>query len=270
SSVKSAARVLDVYVVEVPVDERGHLTGAALDAVLAHEPDVFAVAASAGTTNAGLIDDLSDIADVCERRGVWLHVDGAYGGAGLAAASVRDRFDGIERADSFIVDPHKWLFAPYDCCALLYREPALGRAAHTQTAGYLDQLDRQAWNPTDLAVHLSRRARGLPFWYSLAVHGTDRYAAAVERTIATARRVAEAIDAAEHLELLAEPELSIVLFRRPGWTDERYAAWSSAASKDGVLLCVPTKYHGDTVLRLAFINPETRADLVIAVLATLA
>jgi glutamate/tyrosine decarboxylase-like PLP-dependent enzyme len=270
SSIRSTARVLDVEIIDVPVDERGHLTGAALREAIAGDPDVFAVVASAGATNAGLIDDLSDIADVCGELDVWMHVDGAYGGAALAAPSVRHRFDGIERADSFIVDPHKWLFAPYDCCALLYRDPALAQAAHTQLAGYLDQLDRQAWNPADLAIHLSRRARGLPFWYSLATHGTDRYTQAVERTIDTARQVAEAIRASDHLRLIGDPELSIVLFDRPGWTDEQYAAWSRNALEDGVMLCVPTKQRGQTALRLAFINPETRPEAVIDVLATLA
>ena len=94
----------------------------------------------------------------------------------------------MERADSFIVDPHKWLFAPFDCCALIYREPALARAAHTQHAGYLDVLtDAPDWNPTDYSVGLTRRARGLPLWFSLAVHGTEAYARAVERTLEVAR-----------------------------------------------------------------------------------
>ncbi len=270
SSIRSTARVLDVGIAEVPGDARDHMTGDALRAVLEAEPNVFAVVASAGTTNAGLIDDLADIADVCEAFGVWFHVDGAYGGAALAAPSVRDRFAGIERADSFIVDPHKWLFAPYDCCALLYRDPALARAAHTQLAGYLDQLDRQSWNPTDLAVHLSRRARGLPFWYSLATHGTDRYRDAVEQTIHTANAVADWIRASDCARLVCEPELSILLFERPGWSDDDYAAWSGRVADDCVMLCVPTKWHGRTVLRLAFINPATRADAVIDVLRSLA
>ena len=89
---------------------------------------------------------------------------------------MRHLFDGIEHCDSFIVDPHKWLFAPFDCCALLYRDPALARAAHTQKAGYLDVLtEAPEWNPTDYSVGLTRRARGLPFWFSLAVNGTDAY-----------------------------------------------------------------------------------------------
>ena len=269
SSVRSAARVMDIEVVEVAPDERDHLTGAAVREVLRREPGVFAVVASAGTTNAGLVDDLDGVADACAASGTWLHVDGAYGGAALASPTTRHLFTGIERADSFIVDPHKWLFTPYDCCALIYREPELARAAHAQTAGYLDQIDREAWNPADLAVHLSRRARGLPFWFSLATHGTDRYRAAVEQTLATAREVADAIRGSDHLRLAVEPELSVLLFERVGWAEPAYAAWSRRLSDDGVMLCIPTRWHGRTVLRLAFVNPATRADAVIEALQTL-
>ena len=203
SSIIAAARVMDVEVIVVEEDDRGHLTGPAARAALAEHPEVFAVVASAGTTNGGVVDDIADLADVCTQFDVWLHVDGAYGGAGLAAPSVRWRYDGIERAHSFIVDPHKWLFAPYDCCALVYRDVALARAAHAQHASYLDVIDREVWNPTDLAVHLSRRARGLPFWFSLAVHGTDRYTEAIEQTLTTARAIADGIRTVPTLELVA-------------------------------------------------------------------
>jgi glutamate/tyrosine decarboxylase-like PLP-dependent enzyme len=266
SSIRSAAQVLDAEVVLVDEDWRGHLTGPALAAALRRSRAAFAVVASAGTTNAGVVDDLADVADVCGDAGVWLHVDGAYGGAALAAPSVRPLFTGIERADSFIVDPHKWLFAPYDCCALLYRNPALARPAHAQRASYLDTVDREVWNPTDLALHLTRRARGLPFWFSLATHGTDRYVAAIEQTLATAREVAEAIRRSPHLRLVAEPELSILLFERPGWGARDYATWSRRLALDGVMLCLPTQWRGSMVLRLAFVNPATRADHVVEVL----
>jgi glutamate/tyrosine decarboxylase-like PLP-dependent enzyme len=268
--VRAAARVLDVGIVEVPEDAHGHLTGDALGAALADRPDdVFAVVASAGTTNAGLVDDLASVAATCGEHGVWLHVDGAYGGAALAAPSVRHLFDGVELADSFIVDPHKWLFAPYDCCALLYRDGEAARAAHFQGAAYLDQIDRDAANPSDLAIHLSRRARGLPFWFSLATHGTDRYVAAIERTLETTRTVAEAIRGSDHLDLVCEPELSVVLFERPGWDENAYAVWSNSLAKRGVILCLPTKWNDRTVLRLAFVNPDTQPERVIEVLETL-
>ncbi len=269
SSIQSAAKALDVEIVDVPVDDRGHLTGAALREVLETHPDVFAVVASAGTTNEGLVDDLADIVDVAKEFGVWVHIDGAYGGAALAAPSVRHLFDGIERADSFIVDPHKWLFAPYDSCALVYREPELARAVHAQHASYLDHVDRESWNPSELALHLSRRARGLPLWFSLAVHGTDKYREAIERTIATSREVADAIRASDHLALVREPELTVLLFERIGWTDEQVEAWSHQAAHDGTIFCVPTTWRGRLVLRLAFVNPATDATAVMQALSGL-
>ena len=185
SSIDSACQVMDAEMVGVEVDEKWRLTGDRLrEVLLEHGPETFfAVVATSGTTNFGIIDDLASVAAVCREFGIWFHVDGAYGGAGLAAPSIRHRYQGIELADSFIVDPHKWLFAPFDCCALLYREPALARAAHTQKASYLDVLtEAPEWNPTDYAVGLTRRARGLPFWFSLATHGTKAYTEAVERT----------------------------------------------------------------------------------------
>lgn len=266
----AAAHVLDVDVVLVPEDERGHMRGAALREVLAGHPEVFAVVASAGATNTGAIDNLDEIADACAEFGTWLHVDGAYGGAALASSTHRSLLQGIERADSFIVDPHKWLFAPYDCCALIYRDANLARKAHSQRAAYLDSIDTEAPNPADLAIHLTRRARGLPFWFSLAMHGTDRYAQAIDRSIATAHEVAARIEASGHLELVVAPELSILLFRRPGWGPEQYQAWSDRVARAGEILCIPTKYQGETVLRLAFINPATRTDDVMAVLDSLA
>jgi glutamate/tyrosine decarboxylase-like PLP-dependent enzyme len=268
SSVQSAASVLDAEVVSVPEAADGRLTGEALRAALNDAPDVFAVVASAGTTNAGIVDDLTSVADVCEEFGVWLHVDGAYGGAALAAPSVRSLFTGIERADSFIVDPHKWLFAPYDCCALVYRRPELARAAHAQHASYLDAVDREIWNPWDLAAHLSRRCRGLPFWFSLAVHGTDRYTAAIEHTLETARAVADGIGKIPQLRLILPPTLSVILFERPGWSDSDYHEWSAELSHEGVILCIPTRWQGRTVLRLAFVNPATDPDHVLEVLRT--
>jgi glutamate/tyrosine decarboxylase-like PLP-dependent enzyme len=271
SSVAQAARVMDVDVVEVPVPEVEPFRGEALATALAglgdRAADVFAVVATAGTTNLGVVDDLDGIGRVCERHGIWFHVDGAYGGAALAAPSVRDRFAGVERADSFVVDPHKWLFAPFDACALVYRDPDLARAAHTQHAGYLDVLtDRDEWNPSDYAHHLSRRARGLPFWFSLAVHGTDAYRDAVETTLRVAREGAGLIRAAPHLELLVEPRLSILAFRRTGWSAADYRAWSDRMLAEGTAFCVPTTFEGEPAMRLCIVNPRTTvADLAVII-----
>jgi glutamate/tyrosine decarboxylase-like PLP-dependent enzyme len=273
SSVASAARVMDVDLVAVDHDERGRLTGPALAASLdaSGAEGAFAVAASAGSTNAGVVDDLAGIGAVCRERGLWMHVDGAYGGAGLLAPSVRDRFEGIELADSFIVDPHKWLFAPFDSCALLYRDPAAARAAHRQDASYLDSLNASSeWNPSDFAHHLSRRPRGLPLWFSLATHGTDAYRDAVETVLAVTRKAAEEIRRRPGLELILEPELSVVLFRRIGWGPEDYEAWWRRALEAQVGFVQPTTWEGERVARLCFVNPRTTVDHVRAILGTMA
>ena len=217
-----------------------------------------------------MLDDLAGIAPLCQERGLWLHVDGAYGGAALAAPSARPRFHGIEAADSFVVDPHKWLFSPYDCAALIYRQPALAARAHAQHAGYLDVLHETGeWNPSDYAYHLSRRARGLPFWFSLAMHGTEAYADAVEASLTMARTAARMIERRIELELLQEPELSVVLFRRRGWSHDDYQGWSLRLLQSGLAFCVPTRWHEETVLRFCFVHPRTTADDVAAILDTL-
>lgn len=270
SSVAQAARAMDADVVMVPADDRGRIRRTALTETIEGlgETDrrrLFAIVATCGTTNAGVIDELDAVADVAEGLGVWMHVDGAYGGAGLAAPSVRDAYSGIERCDSLIIDPHKWLFAPYDSCGLIYRDPFVARAAHTQHAEYLDVLHSddpglELWNASDYAHHLSRRARGLPFWFSLAAHGTDAYVAAVETTLDTARTAARLIEAAPHLELVMEPELSVVLLRRIGWGPEQYQAWSDALLQTQTAFVVPTTWAGQTVARLCIVNPLTTVD----------
>jgi len=273
SSIAHAARVMDVDVLAVPVDAHGTMTGAALAKALdAHgENNVFAVVATGGTTNFGIVDDIAGIVRVARERGVWVHVDGAYGLAALCAPSVRHLFDGIEGVDSFIVDPHKWFFAPFDACALLYREPQLGRAAHTQHAGYLDAINvRDEWNPSDYAVHLSRRARGLPFWFSLAAHGTSAYTAAVERTLSVARTAAQEIRDRDYVELVRDPDLSVVVFRRLGWTPDQYQAWSDRLMSDQFAFVLPTTYDGETVTRFAITNPRTTVEDVAMILDTLA
>jgi glutamate/tyrosine decarboxylase-like PLP-dependent enzyme len=257
SSVRSMLRVMDAGALDVP---GFRLTGAALEAVLDRDDDgVFAVVATAGTTNLGVVDDLQGIAAVCRKRGLWLHVNGAYGLGALCAPGARERFAGIEHADSFIVDPHKWLFAPFDSCALVYRDHAYGRAAHRQRASYLESLyvDEAAFNPSDYGVHLTRRPRGVPFWFSLAVHGTDAYAAAVERTLALTREVAAEIEARAGLELALEPELSVVVFRRRGWGPPDYDAWAVRLRETGIAFVLPTTHAGETLARLALVNPRT-------------
>jgi glutamate/tyrosine decarboxylase-like PLP-dependent enzyme len=195
-------------------------------------------------------------------------VDGAYGGAGLFAPSVRHAYDGIEHADSFVLDPHKWLFAPFDCAALLYRDPALARSVHKQEASYLDVIHGEPadWNPTDYAYHLTRRARGLPLWFSLSVYGVRAYSDAIEAAIRLATQAAAEISKRGYLELVREPDLGIVLFRRRGWAPEQYSAWADRLLAEQVAFIPPSAWEGETVARFAFLHPHTPMDLVRQVL----
>ena len=271
ASVQQAAHVMDADLIQ----SGGHrLTGADVAATIAalSETDrsrLFAVACTAGTTNLGIVDDLEGIGAICQQHSVWYHVDGAYGGAALAAPSTRRLFNGIETADSFIVDPHKWLFAPFDCCALIYADPAKARRAHRQHGDYLEVFYDGTWNPSDYAHHLSRRARGLPFWFSLAVHGTKAYADAVEVTLDRAREAATMINAHPLFELVTDQQLSICVFRRVGWTPEDYKSWSGQLLESGIGLVTPTKHEGETVLRFCVVNPRTSSDDIQQILESL-
>jgi aromatic-L-amino-acid/L-tryptophan decarboxylase len=266
SSIVNTLRILEMDPLTVHTADH-RLTGSALRAAIEADGDpssLAAVVATSGTTNAGIIDDLAGLAAVARELGAWFHVDGAYGGAGLFAPSIRAAYDGIEHADSFVVDPHKWLFAPFDCAALIYRNPSLARSVHKQDASYLDVIHTGPveWNPTDYAYHLTRRARGLPLWFSLAVHGVHAYTEAIEAAISLARRAADEIAARDCLELIREPGLGVVLFRRRGWAPAQYTAWADRLLRDQVAFIPPTAWEGETVARFAFLHPHTSMDLV--------
>jgi aromatic-L-amino-acid/L-tryptophan decarboxylase len=272
SSVTNTLRLLELDALVVRTEDH-RLTGEALRAAAEADGDpgsVAGVVATAGTTNAGIIDDLPGVAAVAQEFGWWFHVDAAYGGAGLLSPALRHLYDGMEHADSFIVDPHKWLFTPFDCCALVYRRPALARAVHTQDASYLDVIHGDAptteWNPTDYAYHLTRRARGLPLWFSLAVHGMQAYADAIDKAVTLARLTAEEIHRRPHLELIREPDLSIVLFRRTGWKAEDYYGWADELHREDVAFLPPSSWEGEVVGRFAFLHPHTTMDLVCEIL----
>jgi glutamate/tyrosine decarboxylase-like PLP-dependent enzyme len=277
SSIKSMAKVIDADVVLVETEERlGKAdVGAAITRLNKEDRErLFAIIAAGGTTNAGIVDDLAGIAEIAADEHLWFHVDAAYGGGALAAPSVRHLFNGIERADSVTIDPHKWLFSTYDCGAVIYRDPELARKAHTQEGSYLDAFHAEettGFNPSDYQIQLTRRLRGLPLWFSLAMHGTDRYVTAIEQGIELAREAGRQIAELAHVELVREPSLSCVLFRRIGWGPKDYSDWTYKNHKAGFALVAPTKYGNDkeTVARFCFINPDTTKQDIADILATM-
>ncbi|MGB8179897.1 MAG: pyridoxal-dependent decarboxylase [Acidimicrobiales bacterium] len=273
SSIGKALHVLDVDTLVVETDDH-RFTLAALEQALANDPHpetVIGVVATAGTTNAGIVDDLEGLGSYAREHDLWFHIDGAYGGAGILSATHRHLFTGIRHADSFIVDPHKWLFAPLDCCALIYRNPTVARKVLAQQASYLDVLhgasdDDYEWNPSDFGIHLSRRARGLPFWFSLVTNGTAAYESAVQVAIDLAQRTQELIGESDHLEMVRPSSLSIVLFRRLGWDAERYNEWSQELLRKQIAFVTPTKWEGETVGRIAFLHPNTSEEMITEIL----
>lgn len=267
SSIKAMAKVIDadVFLVETEDKLQGPELQKAIDSLTEHQRKrLFAVVGTGGTTNAGIIDDLEGIASICIKENLWFHVDAAYGGGALVADSVRHLFNGIEKADSITIDPHKWMFSPYDCGAVIYKKPELAKKAHSQQGSYLDIFKDEGshgFNPTDYQIQLTRRVRGLPLWFSLAMHGTDRYKQAVERGLELAQIAGELIDENPHVELVREPSLSCVLYRRRGWKPEDYTHWTYENHRKGFALVTPTKWKQgntyETVSRFCFINPDT-------------
>jgi aromatic-L-amino-acid decarboxylase len=273
--VSKALHILSLEPLLVPAPDH-RMSAQALWDTLAREPrrdEVVAVVATGGTTNGGLIDDLAGVAEVARQHGLWLHVDAAYGGAGLLAPTVRELFNGVEQADSLVVDPHKWLFSPFDCAALLYRDPSVANGVHAQRASYLDAIhddDNGGWNPSDYAYHLTRRARGLPLWFGLAVHGIDAYRDSIENTLTMARYAADRVIGTHGLTLVCEPQLSVVLFRRDGWGWADYENWSARLLADQVAFVLPTSWDGEPVARLCIVHPETSKQLIDDVISTIA
>lgn len=274
SSIKNALNIVDMQAIVIPTGESGRLTREALDAGLASADidNVVAIIATAGTTNAGIIDDLAAAADIAHTNGWWFHIDGAYGGAGILDPRKRPLYSGIDRCDSIVMDPHKWWFAPFDSAALIYRDPHLAKSVHTQDASYLDVIhedDNEVLNPSDLAYHLTRRARGMALWFSMAVNGLDAYRDAVMAGNDMAQYAAHSISQSPHLELLLQPDLSVVLFRRKGWSPADYDRWADSLLQDQIAFVTSTQWHGETVGRLVFLHPGTTPAMIDEVLATL-
>ena len=154
---------------------------------------------------------------------------------------------------------------------MIYRNPTVARQVLAQQASYLDVLhesddDHYEWNPSDFGIHLSRRARGLPFWFSLVTNGTAAYEAAVQSAFDLAQRTQAMIEERNELEMVRASSLSIVLFRRKGWDAERYGQWSHDLLRRQVAFVTPTKWEGETVARLAFLHPNTTDEMVAEIL----
>jgi aromatic-L-amino-acid decarboxylase len=264
ASVDNALHLLGLEPLIVPTGPDCRLTGEVLRIAMGDRNDVGIIVATAGSTNAGVLDDLAGCADVAAEIDAWFHVDGAYGLAALLLPEFGGRFAGLDRADSFIVDPHKWLFATGGSCALVYRQPSLARQVHTQHGPYIDVLrtGEDAYNPCDLGYQLTRRASGLPVWFALALHGIDAHRDAIRRGIRLAAAMAAALEAHPLTELIMKPELGVVLFRRAGWGRDEWKAWATDLLRTGTAFVAPSTFKGEPVGRLVFMHPKTPDSII--------
>jgi glutamate/tyrosine decarboxylase-like PLP-dependent enzyme len=245
-------------------DPIGRVDLAALERRLAELGAPAVIIANAGEVNAGDFDPVSDLADLAERYGAWLHVDGAFGLFAALSPRTAGLVAGIERADSIACDAHKWLNVPYESGFAFLREPArLAAAFGMPGAAYLPAPDDPRGGYALLGPESSRRARALPIWATLAAYGRSGYQAMVERHLDLAQHLAALVDAAPDLERLADVPLCIVCFRaRPAGVpeeklDDLNRELGAALLADGRVFAGTTVYGGRVALRPAIVNWRT-------------
>ncbi len=281
SSMARAARALGFRPEQVrvlPVDRSFRLRVDVLEQAMTADRAAglvpLAVCANAGATNTGAVDPLPALADVCTAHDLWLHVDGAYGAFAAITERGRSTLAGIERADSITLDPHKWLFQPFECGAILVREAEGLRRAFEITPDYLRDVEtHDEVNFSDRGLQLSRFCRALKVWMSLQTFGLDAFREAVDGALDLAQEAAARVAASAELELLAPVGLSVVAFRRrpAGETDERRLdainlALVAAVEQTGEALVSSTRLFGRTAIRTCILNPTTTAAHVHRVL----
>jgi aromatic-L-amino-acid decarboxylase len=225
----------------------------------------FCVVASAGTTNTGAVDPIDRIADVAEREGLWLHIDGAYGGFFQLTDRGHERFRGIERADSITLDPHKGMFLSYGTGALVVREGRKLRDAHyIGTSAYLQDLpdDAEVPNFTEYSPELSRDFRGLRVWFPLQLHGVAAFREALDEKLDLAEHLYESLKAIPEIELPWQPDLSIVPFRLRDGDDAANRAFLGRINATERVYLSSTVVDGRFTIRACILNHRTHRDRI--------
>jgi aromatic-L-amino-acid decarboxylase len=230
----------------------------------------FCVVASSGTVNTGAIDDLQGIADICQREGLWFHVDGAIGAVAILSNEVKACVEGLQRSDSLALDLHKWMYMPFEAGCVLVRNESSHRSAFSLTPDYLAHADRglaggKLWF-SDYGLQLTRSFRALKVWMSLKEHGVHKFGRMVQQNMAQAQYLAQLVDDAQLLERLAPVQLNIVCFRyNPGGLDEEQLNRLNQEllirlHESGIAAPSYTTLHGKYCLRAAITNHRSRRE----------
>jgi aromatic-L-amino-acid decarboxylase len=256
SSVEKACRMAQLEVRKVPVDEAYRLRVEALDLTGA-----CAVVAAVGTTSTTSVDPVPAIAEACERAGVWLHVDAAYAGSAMVCPEFRWAFAGVERADSLVVNAHKWLLTPMDCSCFWSRRPEALRRAFSLVPDYLRTHDGAEVNLMDYSPVMGRRFRALKLWAVLRCHGRAGLQRVIREHVRLAALFEGWVGTTPGWELCAPRPFSVVCFRHLG-SDEENDRLLDAVNRTGEVFLSGTRLGGRSVLRLAVGNGRTtEADL---------
>ena len=237
----------------------------ARDKLQGYQP--FCIIASAGTTNTGTVDPLNAIADVCEAENLWLHVDGAYGGAAILADNGKQVLSGIQNADSLTVDPHKWFFQPYEMGCLLVKNHQWLSGTFTEKPEYLRDVEgnESEINFYDHGIQLTRRFRALNFYMSLKTFGLSNFKQAVQYSITLTEKLEQFLRKSANWEVISPATLAVINFRynpiehelSEPKLDELNQAISKQVIESGEAMLVTTVLQGQVVLRMCLINPRT-------------
>lgn len=278
SSIERAMKILgftkDVLSI-IPSDENFRLsTGELENAVKTHRQEgknPFCVVATAGSTNTGAVDPLPEIAELCRRENLWLHVDGAYGAPAIITEKGQALLTGLGEADSITIDPHKWMFQPYEASCILVKDfKALKEMFHILPE-YLKDLqgEEEEINFYDYGIQLSRSFKALKLWMSIKIFGLENFREAVNKGMALAELAGQIVEELPDWELVTTPQLGMLNFRYvpPGYSAEVLETVNrnlvAEMSKDGFALLSSTVLKGSTVLHMCTINPRTTEDDIV-------
>ena len=279
SSVAKGLRVIGITssrIRTIPTDENFRIKISELEAAIKKDLEAgyipFAVIGTAGTTNTGAIDPLNDIADICDKYGIWFHVDGAIGGSLLLSEKYKELLSGLQRADSLSWDAHKWLFQTYGCAAILVKDIGdLYNSFHVSPEYLKDvQTDEAYPNMFDIGIELTRPARGLKLWMTLQVLGTELLASAIEQGFKQAKWAESAVSEKKDWEILSNAQLAMLNFRfapedlTEQQKDRLNEKISERLNESGYAAMFTTVLRGKTCLRLCAIHPETTKEEIVS------